>query len=300
MPTKKYVLQLRKISPTAIDEKYKFSIVFNLNKTAIPEQRTPISELDSVISSSSSMAMSSISSIPRENGLSSSLLTTSNCSVSSLMSFSFLDESKKDHQCVVTMLPYTSEQQSLPATTGMHCFWCRHSFHTQPIGCPIRYDAHRYVKTYESEITRDNYTLRENISDHQLTSLKTDVDISKMSPLKQQMYVQPRNYYITDGVFCSFNCTLAFILDNKSNPLYVFSLNLLMKMYHDMFPSMTNSNLLEPAPSWRLLKTYGGHMTIEEFRKNFYRVEYQDIDNVLVPFPNAKPMGMVFEKQIRI
>jgi len=116
--------------------------------------------------------------------------------------------------------------------------------------------------------------------------------------VKEKVQFFDRDYYVTDGVFCSFNCTMAFILDHKTNPLYLFSINLLMKMYYDTF--LETAPTLEPAPSWRLLMTYGGHMTIEDFRKNFSKVEYQDIDNILVPFPQSKPIGILFEKQIKI
>ena len=173
----------------------------------------------------------------------------------------------------------------------MHCFWCRHAFSSHPIGCPIRYNPHRLVKTYNSEITKDTYTLRENISTQQLKE-------GKEYYVKEKVQFFDRDYYVTDGVFCSFNCTMAFILDNKANPLYLFSVNLLMKMYYDTF--LETAPTLEPAPSWRLLMTYGGHMTIEDFRKNFSKVEYQDIDNILVPFPQSKPIGILFEKQIKI
>jgi hypothetical protein len=203
--------------------------------------------------------------------------------------FSFLDESKKDHECVVTMKKYIS-QETLPDTTQVHCFWCRHSFPYKPIGCPIQYIPHRIIKKYHSEITKEMYTLRENVTSTQLKQLEVDGS--------SHIQIQNRDYYLIDGMFCSFNCCLAFIKMNSNEPLYSNSENYLNKMYYDIF-GITAAPLL-PAPSWRLLKDYGGHMTIEDFRKNFYKVDFFDIDNIICPFPNSKPIGFLFEKQVRL
>ena len=78
--------------------------------------------------------------------------------------------------------------------------------------------------------------------------------------------------------------------------MYLYSEQLLLKMYHDVFGE--NALPLEPAPSWRLLQNYGGHQSIDEFRKNFYKVEYHQLDNII--FPNTKSIGFLFEKQTRI
>lgn len=203
--------------------------------------------------------------------------------------FSFLDESKKDHQCVVTMKKYIS-QETLPESTMVHCFWCRHDFTYKPIGCPVEYIPHRMIKKYHSEITKDVYVLRENVTSAQLRELLPDEN--------SHVQIQNRDYYLIDGVFCSFNCCLAFIKMNANEPLYHNSENYIKKMYYDIFGP--NAAPLVPAPSWRLLKNYGGHMTIEEYRKNFYKVDFFDVDNIICPFPNAKPIGFLFEKQIRL
>lgn len=203
--------------------------------------------------------------------------------------FSFLDESKKDHQCIVTMKKFISHE-TLPSSTFIHCFWCRHNFSYKPIGCPVEYIPHRMIKKYNSEITKDVYVLRENITENQLRNFKVDDN--------SQIQVQARNYYLMDGMFCSFNCCLAFIKENSLESLYQNSENYLNKIYYDIFG--LGAAKLIPAPSWRLLKNYGGHMSIEDFRKNFYKVEYFDVDNIICPFPNSKPIGFLYEKQIRL
>jgi len=68
---------------------------------------------------------------------------------------------------------------------------------------------------------------------------------------------------------------LAFINENKFNSIYKHSKNLLKKIYFDIFK--TYPDHFNPSPSWKLLKDYGGKLSIEEYRKNLNRVEYVDI-----------------------
>ena len=206
--------------------------------------------------------------------------------------FSYIDEAKKDHICVVTMKDVVTEQK-LPVKTNFSCFWCRHSFPYQPIGCPISYKCTRLFKKYYSEITKNNYCLQENISSKQFDDCKYPSENNFCS-----LELEPANFYMTDGMFCSFNCCYAFIRDNKANPLYTQSENLLKKIYFDMFS--THSIDLSPAPHWRLLQNYGGDLSIEDFRKTFYKIEFLDQKDYTNIFPLCKPVGFIFEKKIKL
>ena len=55
--------------------------------------------------------------------------------------------------------------------------------------------------------------------------------------------------YITDGIFCSFNCAMAFIKDNLSNSMYRESTQLLHMLYRDMFSISVFSEMISPAPT---------------------------------------------------
>jgi len=315
MPSKKYILIFKNLFPIKTDEKYGFLDLFSSTNTNTNTFSPPLSswEMSSLNESTNSMnsinstnkkTMDTLPSTSRQSSVPSLPWKEQKDHHSSISSFSFFDESKKDHQCVVTMTRSSFPQSTEPSSPEMHCFWCRHTFQGSAIGCPLRYNAHRFVKTYESEITKDLYTLRESITPHQLQDVGESISLkeTEKNGLEEKWSVQPRDYFTTDGIFCSFNCALAFILENKTNPLYVFSINLLHKMYQDSYFGLHGKSqkipLLDPAPSWRLLKSYGGHMSIEEFRKNFSKIKYTDIDNIMTPFPNAKPVGFVFEKQV--
>ena len=91
--------------------------------------------------------------------------------------------------------------------------------------------------------------------------------------------------YQTDGIFCSFNCVKAYIRDNKHNPLYTYSEELLTLMFTE-FTGEAPKHQIKEAPSWRMLKAYGGEQTIEEFRESFNKVHYTD-HGIIKQYPSG-------------
>jgi hypothetical protein len=274
--TKKHYFILKNINPTEIDAKYSFYI---------PEPPSLL-ETSCIGGDDGVMTTQSVSKI---SDLNRTKITDLAQKTKDPNTFSYLDESKKEHQCLFSMLNRMNE--NLPEKTDISCFWCRHPFNTTPIGCPIQFIPNRIVKSYHSEITKDNYSLRENITCHQL-------DENTSFYQENNINVSPRDIYITDGVFCSFNCCLAFIHAEQTHPLYTNSEYILKHMYTQLFGK--NAQSISPAPSWRLLAPYGGTMTIDEFRKTFYKIQYTDIDNVVFPHIKSKSIGFLFDKIIRI
>jgi hypothetical protein len=213
------------------------------------------------------------------------------------LKLTFMDECKKEHQCVTTMLS-SMKNDTLSEHTILHCFWCRHPFPHRPIGVPIFYIPHRVHKQYYSEITNDTYILRENINqvveDEPLTAVPNPNKPNHAK--KSKIILQPRDYYVSDGSFCSFNCALAFIREQRSNPLYTESEALLLKLYHETYGYEVSK--LQASPSWRLLRNYGGHLTIEDFRRNLFKIDYRPMGNIVLP--TFRPIGFLFERQVKI
>ena len=167
--------------------------------------------------------------------------------------FSFLDESKKTHKCIISMIDFKSKQNV--KELNYNCFWDRHPIiDGETIGCPINYIPKQVEKKFFSHISKDTYIIRENIPSD------SKIEEDTISILNQ-------DHYETDGIFCSVQCCLAFILDNKHNRMYDMSEMLLTKIYNKI--NNTKAITITPAPSWRVLKEYGGHMSIEKFRSNF-------------------------------
>jgi hypothetical protein len=191
---------------------------------------------------------------------------------------SFLDEIKNTKKCVVSMFD-SIKSEFLSDSTEISCFWCRHSFETPPIGCPLKYIPSQYEKKYYSEITKDNYVIRQNITP------------TKKEEIKDTGNLITRDYYETDGIFCSFNCCISFIEDNKHKSMYEHSSFLLKKIYFELSGDYTE---IVPAPDWRLLKEYGGILTITDFRKSFNVNTYILFDKIR-ELPRFKSIGWVYE-----
>lgn len=82
-----------------------------------------------------------------------------------------------------------------------------------------------------------------------------------------------------EGVFCSFNCIVAY-LNEHSEYRYKDSTVLLCMMHRHMFNVIKKLTDILPSPSWKLLKEYGGHLTIDEYRKQLQCVEYRSLHQV--------------------
>lgn len=198
------------------------------------------------------------------------------------ISVSFYEDNKKEYICSVSML----DMNMLPLKTGIKCFWCRQHFDTTPIGCPIKYNNPIIEKSYISHITKGEYYIKENVSHEKLLDIEVGNDKTVViDGIKTSQSRIP--YYITDGIFCSFNCVLAFIKENNHNQLYKESLYLLNSLYYSLIGKHIEKII--PAPSWRLLKEYGGTMNLEAYRNSFNKIEYKYIFNMC-------PMSSVFRK----
>lgn len=187
----------------------------------------------------------------------------------------FHDEFRKIHRCCVSKINFAS-----PNTYC--CFWDRHPFTGMSVGCPISYNSSKVVRTYNSVMSKDTFVVRESVSKSQ----KVQPEITK---------IQNQNYYETDGIFCSFNCALAFAIDNRHNPMYNQSISLLYKLYKDVFGEKYTSIIT--APSWRVLDKYGGTIDINKFRSTFTQIEYEFKG---VHHDCFKPVGFLYEEKIKI
>lgn len=72
------------------------------------------------------------------------------------------------------------------------------------------------------------------------------------------------NTYHTYGNFCSFNCALSYLLDNKQYGVDEH-ISMLKQLYRDMFGKRDE---IKPAPHYKILKEWNGILTIDEFRSN--------------------------------
>jgi hypothetical protein len=171
---------------------------------------------------------------------------------------SFLDEAKKIHNCSVCVVDFSSKKSTIESDS--ECWWCLHPFTSFAIGCPISYSPNRYIKEYHSDISRDKYRIKENVTDRRHGMTNDD-----------RICNDDSEYYQTDGFFCSFNCTASYIDNHKHDTMYRLSESLLIKMYFSLMNTRIKN--IGRAPDQRMLKKRGGPWNIEEFRSKFNKAE---------------------------
>ena len=200
---------------------------------------------------------------------------------------SFLGESKNTIKCLMVMINYKSKKE-LQKNIKYKCFWCRNYIpdNTEPIGCPIKYIPNKCCKTYHSEISKEKYTINENVTEKRSSEIMNRND--------PKFTIKERDIYESDGIFCSFNCCYAFLEDpeNKRNPLYKNSESLLLKIYMDIHKN-NQIKKFTAAPHWKMLIEHGGTLTIEKFRDAFNKIEYADHGIVFLS------CGRLFEDKIK-
>ena len=188
----------------------------------------------------------------------------------------FLDDSKKTRVGTLFMV----DINNINLSGQYHCFWDSHPIgRVKAIGCPLEYVFNQAVRDYVSEISKNRYVIREQLSSKNLKIPGVEVI--------------EEDYYLTDGAFCSFNCCLAFIYANKHDPLYKNSEQLLYKMYYDFFEKHVEK--IKPANHWRTLLVKGGKQTIERFRNNLESVEYHYKGTV-----KMRPISHVYEEKYKL
>ena len=83
-------------------------------------------------------------------------------------------------------------------------------------------------------------------------------------------------YFDTEGIFCSFNCVISYNNDvSQNNIRYRETGGLIYLLYKKLFGIYPYQMNIKPALSWKVLKNYGGDMTIQEYRSTF-----QKLDNI--------------------
>lgn len=252
---KKYIISLFGVNINKVEQKYNI-IPTSTEDEVIPVNTTKIDELD----------------VNKKNP----------------QIVSFLDESKQLRKCTISMIDFQSKKKIdiTEKHTKYKCFWDRNFIpdNIRPIGCPIKYIPNKAIKTYISEISKEKYTIRENITEKKAVELVEKND--------DRITIEDQDYYQTDGIFCSFNCCIAYIQasENKHNPLYRYSESLLLKMYNSINPE--NTSEISPAPHWKLLTEFGGHLSIEQFRQSFNKVTYIDHGIICVS------IGRLFEDKL--
>ena len=67
-------------------------------------------------------------------------------------------------------------------------------------------------------------------------------------------------------------------------------------MYKDIFK--VKSINIKQAPHWRLLDKFGGPLSIQDFRKSFNSIQYNDIDDYIMRAPPSRMIENFTRKRL--
>lgn len=226
----------------------------------------------------------SLESLKINNSLEKSLLTIK----PKLPSLNFVTFSSHGENFVVSM--YNSiNNKFYPSSTNIPCFYDRHTFTTSPLGIPLKYHPHQFKVALSND---DINNIKKGAEPKEtIINIKKELTIFEIKDGKKvgnrvdglsyyknlekngKGKVIEKNYFECDGIFCSFNCMLSYISEHYNNS-YKQSCWLLPDLFKILFPNksyMEYTNIKRSQP-WRMLKLYGGSISIEDYRKNLVSV----------------------------
>ena len=93
-------------------------------------------------------------------------------------------------------------------------------------------------------------------------------------------FERDQDLFEVEGIFCSFNCIVAY-LSEHSEYRYKDSTVLLSMMYRRIFNIVKHITDINPSPSWKLLKEYGGHLSIDDYRKHMQFIEFKSLQQTI-------------------
>ena len=172
------------------------------------------------------------------------------------------------------------------------CFYCRRKFESAPIGVPIKYYPSVYILINNSQLSKYSFNYKENVVKLNKNERKRLIDIlqnnennicnfkqNEKNNEKNLHKVLTKNFFETEGTFCSFNCIVSFIEENSSNPIYQNSNNLIYLMYKQIFGWYPEQSFIR-SPSWKLRKEYGGPLSDEDYDKYIQTIPIIDTKQV--------------------
>ena len=154
----------------------------------------------------------------------------------------------------VSYYPEYIIEKKYPCVSTIPCFYCTEPFSTKPIGIPIKFVPSYYKSCVVSKVDYSSLSVHVTINSKR--------EMKKAEENKEDIIYH--DYFVTEGNFCSFPCLLAYIGKNKAEVT-----NETVPLIKQMFYLINGPKvefISESAPDIRLLKKFGGHLSINEFR----------------------------------
>ena len=73
------------------------------------------------------------------------------------------------------------------------------------------------------------------------------------------------------GCFCSFNCATAYLFSKESNKNSIWEKYSILHLLRNKLMKINDNSIIKPAPPREALKSFGGYLTINEFRNSIIK-----------------------------
>jgi hypothetical protein len=204
-----------------------------------------------------------------------------------------------------------SSKCNLPKKTNICCWNDTEPFNTEPLGMPIKYypstvviKSGEYISfqplskleriRYEEKINEQKKNEKEmksklkilneklkKVNGENKEKIKLEIhSVSRQMSLYQNQELKINEYYDTVGIFCSYGCMLCYFYKNKNEPLYKNSLVLIRQMIKDkckLEGKEIPTRRIYASDDTRLLKKFGGTLSIEEYRDISKHVDHPSV-----------------------
>jgi hypothetical protein len=175
-------------------------------------------------------------------------------------------------------------------SVDIRCHWDHHSFNGVGIFCPLNYKPKQVAKIGQNDIKQRITGTSENFNNYMI---KENIPRCKdISTFNKNIMELTDAYYEVDGVFCSPECCLAYINEKSTSKVLGSQYSESERLLYFML-GLTPEAKIFPANNFRLLKEYGGNLTIEQFRKNNKSIKYEYHGTTVL-------ISHLFEKKINL
>ncbi len=134
-----------------------------------------------------------------------------------------------------------------PKTTDIKCWYCGLNFEGIPWFEPLMIEP-----------------LSDNVGCD--TEICTDQDEKDYKPM---------HVVATRGIYCSCSCVLANVVQENCKINYIDKINMIRYVY-EKITGHTAPEILQPSPSYTLMKDYGGDMTVDQYKKMIKKIMFGD------------------------
>ncbi len=169
----------------------------------------------------------------------------------------FLDPNKHRVKYWVNMIDIT-QNGALPRYITKPCWWCRATFKSRPLGCPIEYHSHK-----TEGLDKERF-------EEKLKAANLPIDTN--------------DFFETEGIFCMFPCIKAYALQQMAmtkSAKYKKTLTLITTLHLKIFGKLVT---IPTADTWKVQREWGGHLTSEQYRASVGRLHYEETANLRRPY----------------